>query len=190
MKLNFNILEYLKKDLYRYTQSYTLRSFIKCYLRSEGFKFTVWLRICHFTRKKKITKYTIFPLAVLIYKHYKYKYGYDIPYAINIGPGLLIFHISGIVFSPQSAGKNITLSQCTTVGMTIKNGEKKYPVLGDNIYIAPGAKIIGGIKVGNNVAVGSNCVLNKSVENNSVVVGIPGKVISYNGAIEYINNPI
>lgn len=185
-----NLFEYIKKDLYRYAKEETFSAFIKNYLFSEGFKFTVWLRICHFSRKKKITKYTILPFANLFYKHYKYKYGYDIPYAIEIGPGLLIFHISGIVFSPKSAGKNITISQCTTVGMTIKNGVKQYPILGDNIYIAPGAKVIGGIIVGNNVAIGTNCVLNKSVDDNSVVVGIPGRVISYKGAGQYLNNPI
>lgn len=59
----------------------------------------------------------------MIYRHYKYKYGYDIPYAIEIGPGLQIFHIGGIVFSPAKCGKNITLSQNTTVGMTIHNGK-------------------------------------------------------------------
>lgn len=74
--------------------------------------------------------------------------------------------------------KNITLSQNTTVGMTIHNGQKQYPVLQDNIYIAPGAIIIGDITVGSDVAIGSNSVLAKSVEDYSVVVGIPGKVIS------------
>ena len=190
MTLNCKIYEYIKQDLYRYSGDYTFKSFIKHYIFSEGFKFSVWLRVCYFARQNKITKYTILPISILFYKHYKYKYGYDIPYAVEIGPGLLIFHISGVVFSPQRAGKNITISQCSTVGMTIKDGKKQYPILGDNIYIAPGAKIIGGIVVGNNVAVGSNCVLNKSVKDNSVVVGIPGEVISYNGADQYVNNPI
>ena len=74
--------------------------------------------------------------------------------------------------------------------MTIKNGVKKFPIIGDGVYLAPGSKVIGGIVVGNNVAVGSNCVLNKSVENDAIVVGIPGKVISKKGAREYVNFPI
>lgn len=184
------INEYIKGDLFRYSAKSDVKSFIKYYFRSEGFKFTVWMRICHFSRKKKITKYTLFPISKLIYKHYKYKYNYDIPYDNDIGPGLLIFHIGGIVFSPKKCGKNVTISQNTTVGMKIVNGKKEFPIIGDNVYIAPGAAIIGGINVGSNVAIGTNSVLNKSVENNSVVVGIPAKVISYNGASEYLNNPI
>lgn len=185
-----DIFKFIQADLFRYAGETSVKKFIKHYFLSEGFKFSVWLRICHFLRKKKLTKYTCFPFAVLIYKHYKYKFGYDIPYAIEIGPGLLLFHINGIVFSAQKAGKNLTLSQCTTVGMTIRNGNKEYPVIGDNVYLAPGAKVIGGITVGDNVALGTNCVLNRSVENNSVVVGIPGKVISYKGAEWYVNNPV
>lgn len=177
-------------DLYRYCKDTSLKSFLKTYINSEGFKFTVWLRLCYFGRKKKITRYTIFPFCRIIYKYYKYKYGYDIPYACEIGKGLLIFHIGGIVFSAARCGVNLTLSQNTTVGMKIKSGNKEFPTIGNNVYIAPGAAIIGGINVGDNVAVGTNCVLTKSVPDNAVVVGVPGKAISYNGAKEYIINPV
>ena len=118
-----------------------------------------------------------------------YKIMNDIPYDRDIGPGLLIFHIGGVVFSPKSCGKNVTISQNTTVGMTVHEGIKEFPILGDNVYLAPGSAVIGGVKVGNNVAIGTNAVLTKSAPDNSVIVGIPGKVISYNGAQEYINNP-
>lgn len=181
---------YIVADLYRYTADTRLISFLKQYfVRGQGFKFSVWLRICHFSKKGKVSKYTVFPIARILYGHYMTKYGYDISYNTEIGPGMLIYHFSGIVFRPHKAGSNLTISQCTTVGMTIHNGEKEYPVLEDNVYLAPGSKVIGGIHVGNNVAVGSNAVLTKSVEDNAVVVGIPGKIISYMGAKEYINNP-
>lgn len=78
----------------------------------------------------------------------------------------------------------------TEWSMTIHNGKKQYPVLQDNIYIAPGAIIIGDITVGSDVAIGSNSVLTKSVEDYSVVVGIPGKVISKKGSREYVSNRI
>lgn len=185
-----NVINYIKGDLYRYIAKTDLISFFKAYIRYEGFKFSVWLRICHFWRRKKIIMYTFFPIARLIYKHYKYKFGYDIPYTCDIGPGLLIYHIGTITFVPEKCGKNMTISQETTVGMKVYNGKKKFPILGDNIYIAPGSKIIGDVRVGNNVAVGTNSVLLNSVPDRSVVVGIPGKVISYNGSYEYVNNPI
>lgn len=184
------LMDYIEADQYRYAAKKGLFSFFRSYHQYEGFKFTVWLRICQATRRHKVTKYTVFILARTMYKHYKYKFGYDIPYDRDIGPGLMIFHIGGIVFSPEKCGKNITISQNTTVGMTSHNGVKAFPVLGDNVYLAPGCAVIGGITVGNNVVVGTNCVLTKSTEDGSVVVGIPGRVISHNGSDEYVNNPI
>ena len=49
------------------------------------------------------------------------------------------------------------------------------------MYIGPGAKIIGNITVGNNVAIGANCVVVDDVPNNADVVGVPGKIASMNG---------
>lgn len=182
---------YISADLFRYTGKTGVTYFIKQYfVRGQGFRFSVWLRICHFSKRGKAARYTIFPFARIIYNHYMIKYGYDISYDTDIGPGLLIYHFSGIVFRPEKAGKNMTISQCTTVGMTIHDGEKSYPVLGDNVYLAPGSKVIGGIMVGNNVSIGANAVLTNSVADNAVVVGIPGKVISYRGSAEYVNNPL
>lgn len=185
-----NCFSYIKSDLYRYAGNTTIKSFIKHYIKSEGFKFSVWLRICYFLRKKYILKYSLFPFAVIMYKHYRSKYGYDIPYSIEIGPGLLLFHINGIVISAKRIGKNATISHCTTIGMKIIDGVSKFPEIGDNLYLAPGAKIVGGIKVGDNVAVGTNSVLINSVESNSIVLGIPGKVVSNKNKNEYIINPI
>ena len=56
------------------------------------------------------------------------------------------------------------------------------------MYIATGAKIIGAITIGNNVAIGANCVVTKDIPHNAVVVGIPGKVILYEGSKGYVNN--
>ena len=58
------------------------------------------------------------------------------------------------------------------------------------MYIGPGAKIIGGITVGNNVAVGANCVVTRDIPEDAVVVGIPGKIITYHGATKYIVNTV
>lgn len=61
------------------------------------------------------------------------------------------------------------------------------PILGDNIYIGPGAKIVGSVKIGNNVAIGANCVVTKDIQDNAVVIGIPGKVISHEGSKDYVS---
>ncbi len=54
------------------------------------------------------------------------------------------------------------------------------PIIGDNVYIATGAKILGDIKVGDNSIIGANAVVIEDVPKNSIVAGIPAKVIKSN----------
>ena len=117
-----------------------------------------------------------------------YKLGISIPASTEIDSGFYIGHFGGIVVNGKSViGKNCNISQGVTLGQANRGKNKGYPTLGDNVYIGPGAKIVGAIKIGNNVAIGANCVVTKDIPDNSVVVGIPGKVISQDGATGYIN---
>ena len=84
-------------------------------------------------------------------------------------------------------GKNCNLSHDVTIGVSRRGERAGVPVIGDNVYIGPGAKIFGRITIGNNAAIGANCVVTKDVPENAVVVGIPEKVISYEGSTGYIN---
>lgn len=54
------------------------------------------------------------------------------------------------------------------------------PIIGNNVYIATGAKILGPIKIGNNVTIGANSVVIKDVPDNMVVAGVPAKIININ----------
>ena len=66
------------------------------------------------------------------------------------------------------------------------------PVIGDNCFIGPGAKIFGKINIGDNVAIGANAVVNKDVPSNVTVAGVPAKIVNQNGTVGrfkyYINN--
>ncbi|WP_260267260.1 serine O-acetyltransferase [Pediococcus parvulus] len=56
------------------------------------------------------------------------------------------------------------------------------PIIGDNVYIGPGAKLFGKIHIGNNCAIGANAVVNKNVPDNVTVAGIPAKIINHRGS--------
>ena len=56
--------------------------------------------------------------------------------------------------------------------------EEEAPEIGDNCFIGPGAKIFGKIKIGDNVAIGANAVVNKSFGNNVTIAGVPAKVVN------------
>lgn len=82
----------------------------------------------------------------------------------------------GIVIHSNSViGNNCLIGQNVTIGRNF--GEKKVPVLGNDVYVGAGSVIFGEIEIGNNVIIGSNSVINKSIPDNSTVVGNPFKII-------------
>jgi serine O-acetyltransferase len=127
-------------------------------------------------------------ICKIILRHYKYKYGISVSYTASIGPGFYIGHFGGIFVNKRAViGKNCNISHDVTIGIKNRGDYQGTPYIGDNVYIGPGAKIIGCVKVGNNVSIGANCVVTKDVSDNSVVVGVPGREISENGSNSYIN---
>src|SRR5207247_3627019 len=107
-----------------------------------------------------------------ILTHYYDNFGISLAHATSVGSGLYIGHSVGIVVNDFALiGKNCNLSQGVTIGQSNRGKRKGAPVIGDNVYIGPGAKIIGGIRVGNNVAIGSNCVVIDDIPDNAAVVG-------------------
>lgn len=130
---------------------------------------------------------SVYPVSRAILRHLTFKLGVSIPPKTRIGSGLYIGHFGGIFVNDQSViGRDCNLSQGVTIGQANRGRNVGSPVIGDGVYIGPGAKIIGAVKVGNNVAVGANAVVTRDVPDDSVVVGVPAEVISLDGATGYI----
>ena len=188
--MRFSEYRYLiLSDLYRITGNTNLRLLVRYVLFGEAYKYIFWMRTCQFAHGKRWLKFNIYPVALFFLNHYKYKFGINIPFEAAIGSGFYIGHFGGIVVYPYCRiGKNCNLSHGVTLGKTNRGKKAGYPTIGENVYIGPGAKIIGNIKVGDNVAIGANCVVTNDVPDNAVVVGVPGKVISFDGAEGYVCN--
>jgi serine O-acetyltransferase len=121
--------------------------------------------------------------------HYECKYGIRIAVTTKIGPGLYIGNYSGIFVNTDTViGKNFNISQGVVIGGANRGPRKGTAVIGDNVYIGPGAKIVGKVQIGNNVAIGANCVVTKDIPDNAVVVGVPGKAIKFSGSGDYVHN--
>ena len=104
--------------------------------------------------------------------------GIEIHPGAKIGPGFFIDHGMGVIIGETSEiGENVLLYQGVTLGGTGKQKGKRHPTLGNNVVVGAGAKVLGAITVGDNVKIGANSVVLQSVPNNSIVVGVPGKVI-------------
>jgi len=187
--MKFNGYKYLiLSDLYRYKGDIRAVNFLGQMFFGRTFPYNFWLRTCQFLKSKPIFKYSLYYVARLILNHYIFKLGIAISPSTEIGSGFYIGHFGGIGVNKNSKiGNNCSMSNGVTLGQANRGRNKGYPVIGNNVYIGPGAKIVGAVKVGNNAAIGANCVVTKDIPDNAVVVGVPGRIISYKGSQGYVN---
>jgi len=108
--------------------------------------------------------------------------GIEIHPAARLGPGLFIDHGMGIVIGETAeVGENVSLLQGVTLGGTSLRREKRHPTLGDNVVVGAGAKILGSFTIGAGSRIGAGSVVVREVPENSVVVGVPGRVTFRDG---------
>lgn len=144
----------------------------------EIWKFQIYLRKLEFytnTNSNKIIKL----FYKFMYHKYSIKLGFSIP--INVfGPGLSIAHYGTIVVNKNArVGSNCRIQENVNIGAT--NGSERAPIIGNGVFIGTGAKIIGDIRIGDNVVIGAGAVVTKSfMENGITIAGVPAKKISCN----------
>jgi len=108
--------------------------------------------------------------------------GIEIHPAARIGPGVFIDHGMGVVIGETAeVGENVTLYQGVILGGTSLKRDKRHPTLERNVVVGTGAAVIGAITLGEGTRVGAGSVVVKDVPPNSVVVGVPGRVIYRDG---------
>lgn len=108
--------------------------------------------------------------------------GIEIHPGAQIGQGLFIDHGFGVVIGETAVvGENVTIFQGVTLGGTGKERGKRHPNVGSNVVVGAGAKVLGNITIGDNVQIGANAVVIRDVPANSVVVGVPGRVVRQEG---------
>ena len=100
----------------------------------------------------------------------------------KIGKKVFIDHGMGVVTGETAEiGNNCLLYQGVTLGGTGKSHGKRHPTLEENVVIGAGAKVLGSIIIGANTRIGAGSVVVRSVEGNSTVVGVPGRVVHQSG---------
>ncbi|OBF68088.1 serine O-acetyltransferase [Mycobacterium sp. 852002-51971_SCH5477799-a] len=105
--------------------------------------------------------------------------GVEIHPGAVLGPGLFIDHATGVVIGETAeVGEDVTIYHGVTLGGSGRDTGKRHPTIGDRVIIGAGAKILGAIKVGDDSRIGANAVVVKEVPSSSVVIGVPGQVIS------------
>ena len=171
-----NLKSLLIKDINRFekVKNNYHRLLFRYFITSSTFRSIFFYRFLNnqYSRKGKVSK-MIWLFSLLFTE-------IEIPYTAKIGEGLSIPHGKCIFIHNKSIiGKNFTIVQGATIGGNIfksKNGRES-PIIGDNVLIGAGAKVLGPVSVGDNCIIGANAVVITNIPKDSVAVGIPAKVV-------------
>ncbi len=134
-------------------------------------------RVAHFFSRRGLV------LLPRLFSHLsRFLTGIEIHPGARIGESFFIDHGMGVVIGETTEiGSNVTLYQGVTLGGTGKETGKRHPTIGDNVVVGAGAKVLGPIEIGENSRIGAGSVVLQTVPANATVVGIPGRVVYYNG---------
>jgi serine O-acetyltransferase len=186
------VLKAIKEDLRAvFDRDPAATSWFEVVLTYAGFHAVVAYRVSHWLKTHHIPF-----LPRFISQAARILTGIEIHPSATIGSGFFIDHGMGVVIGETAEiGNYVTLFQGVTLGGTGKERGKRHPTLGSHVVVGAGAKILGGITVGDNVKVGANSVVLKNVSANSTVIGVPARVIKTQGerlpdaTMDHINLP-
>lgn len=114
------------------------------------------------------------------FKQLQFKLHFAI-YPNTIAPGFRIYHVGGYthVGANVKIGKNCTMISGVVFGNKTEQEDNRPVVVGDDCYFGIDCKILGPVRIGNNVTVGAGAVITKDIPDNVVVGGIPAKILKY-----------
>jgi len=116
------------------------------------------------------------------FRAHSMKLGFSIPPNV-FGPGLSVAHWGTIVVNDEArVGANCRIHPGTC--LATKDGHA--PQIGNDCYLGPGSKIVGGVVLGDKVTVGANAVVTKSFGDGAILAGVPARDIR--GANELMKN--
>lgn len=102
--------------------------------------------------------------------------GIDLPCEVTVGRRFKIEHFGDIIISGDTVfGDDVVIRNGVTVGLKRTN-ERGAPIIGNRVDIGAGAKILGPIRIGDDVAIGANAVVLRDVPPNSLAIGVPAQI--------------
>lgn len=163
-----SLLTLIKEDWVTHQKDWTL----------PGFRA---IAICRFgtwrmTIQSRILRATLGLFYRMLYRRARNVYGIELPYTVKLGRRVIIEHQGAIVIHGHSEiGDDCIIRQGVSLGNKSLDKSWDAPRLGNRVNIGAGAKLLGGIVVGDDVNIGANAVVTGDVEAGQTVVGIPAR---------------
>ena len=154
----------------------------RCYregLLAQGFWALQFYRFCalRFAFRSRWFRAPFAVVYIFLTKFSQVFFGIYIGSKARIGRRLTIEHFGGIVIHTNAViGDDVIIRQGVTIGNKSLEFPLAVPVIGNRVSIGAGAKILGGIKIGNDVLIGANAVVITDVPDNSIAVGVPARI--------------
>ena len=126
--------------------------------------------------RPRLLRQLLYPVYVVLQKWIEVVAGIELPCEVEIGDNFVIDHFGGIVISGYATfGDHCRIRTGCVVGLA-RVDDPCAPVIGDHVDIGVGAKLLGRIRVGNNVLIGANAVVVTDVPDDCIAVGVPAVV--------------
>lgn len=137
-------------------------------------RFGVW----RMTVQPKLLRAPLSMLYRMLYRKVRNTYGIDLPYTVQLGRRVVIEHQSAIIIHGYSViGDDSILRQGVTLGNRYLDRPLEAPKLGKRVNVGAGAKILGGVTIGDDANVGANAVVLCDIPAGQTAVGIPAKLL-------------
>ena len=138
------------------------------------YRFGCW----RYTIKSGLLRKPFSLLYKILYKFIQVITGIELPCEVAVGKNFRIDHFGGIIISGfASFGDNCVIRDGVTVGLR-RVDDPVAPQIGNSVDIGTGAKVLGGITIGDHVVIGANAVVLEDVPSNSIAVGVPARIKS------------
>ena len=160
----------LKEDLKTYKGDWSYQGFWVMVV----YRFGRW----RYTIKSGLLRKPFSLVYKIFYKFIQVITGIELPCEVVVGKNFRIDHFGGIIISGfASFGDNCVIRDGVTVGLR-RVDDPVAPQIGNSVDIGTGAKVLGGITIGDHVVIGANAVVLEDVPSNSIAVGVPARIKS------------
>lgn len=175
------LIKFLRADQARYERTPNYKDWA---LHNESwyiYRYIRHLRYVEYYKDKGGLLKVMFLWHLVLLKRLGFKLHFTI-YPGTIAEGLRIYHVGGFLHIGKNVriGKNCTLQPGVVFGNKTEIEDNRLVVVGDNCYIGLNAKILGPVRIGNNVTIGANAVVTRDIPDNAIVGGVPAKIIRIN----------